>query len=614
MMPTYGREADARMADRLDQIARALGVTGAATRGAVEVRDAIQGQEAPSDPPPGMMRLGGAPSDFDSALANLQGILIDLDGDGTPDAVMGGGGQAGVPQQRPSRPQMPALQPTGNPLVDVGLQSDGFRGMLERNPRGWGNVPAPDAPTGNPLVDTEARAYRPTLEDRARYGLTDLGMPPEQAGRAASVIPYTPQGIAYEGGQRLAEGDVAGGAGRIALAVAPGAPARALSSAVRYPKAVGAAAGGFGFLGTPGQAGEVESQENIMRMQQTLKEAGYYSGKIDGVMGEGTRLAKEAYQAAEFERMRLETEREKAEAARAETERKDTEAQRSAEARRQGDERLRQVEGEVPWYSQILRDYGPTAGYVAGAIGGGVARKGVSKISDAISRSRATRADQLFAAPATDLPERVGRLNQFWTEGQRGAQAPFAAAPGTRMGFQANKAAPPSSALYQPPRTGNALTDIGMTASFGAEALLGQKVLEPEARAELRSAQEAINADPSEVNIQRLEAAKDRVAMAEFMKNAGRGAAVAYPTAGLKFGRNPTRPNVSAAEAERIRIDQLLGPRAKASPASSTSASSVQPVKPTTRKGAAIDHSWDENAQRWRDTDGQFRSGEPPKN
>jgi hypothetical protein len=499
---------------------------------------------------------------FDAALANLKGILVDLDGDGSPDASVapqdlarGPGRASVVPQYRP--------EATGNPLVDVG-----FRGMVERNPRGWMSVP----PVHPASVDGELQSYTPSLEDRARTSLVDLGMPQEQAGRAASVVPFTPQGIAYEGGQRLGEGDVLGGATRIGMAVSPTAPARILSAASRAPRFTGGVVGGATMFATPSEAGEKPSPQ-VQRLQEQMRDAGYYSGPIDGLMGGQTQAARQAFERDQAERMRIEAERESAAAAKAETERQRTEAEGIATARKHGDERLRQIESEVPWYSQALRDYGPLVGYVGGAGLGAATRYGVKKAADAASRKVAERADQLFSQPARDLPARVARVNQFWTEGRRpvlgAAEAPFVSSPGTRRGFAPNENADPASVLYQPQRTKNALTDLGITAMFGGESALTQATLEPEARSELQAAQEAVSRDPSEANIQRLQAAKDRFAGTEFVRNIGRGAAFSYPGSGLKFSRSPSRPNVSAAEAERIRIDQMFGPSPRA-PRSST--------------------------------------------
>jgi hypothetical protein len=76
----------------------------------------------------------------------------------------------------------------------------------------------------------------------------------------------------------------------------------------------------------------------------------------------------------------------------------------------------------------------------------------------------------------------------------------------------------------------------------------------------LAAAQDAVSKDPSEVNVRRLETARDRLANAEAIAYLGRGAMVGTGLgevkAQLKYA--PPRPNIAAAEAERGRLDRLL--------------------------------------------------------
>jgi hypothetical protein len=93
---------------------------------------------------------------------------------------------------------------------------------------------------GEPRRQAELRAYQPTLQDKARQALIDLGVPPEQAQRAASIIPFTPPGIAYEGGRMIGQGiqegspgQVAGGVATTAIAAAPGPVQRGAAAAIK---------------------------------------------------------------------------------------------------------------------------------------------------------------------------------------------------------------------------------------------------------------------------------------------------------------------------------------------------------------------------------------------
>jgi hypothetical protein len=78
------------------------------------------------------------------------------------------------------------------------------------------------------------------------------------------------------------------------------------------------------------------------------------------------------------------------------------------------------------------------------------------------------------------------------------------------------------------------------------------------ARQELAKAQDAAAADPSEVNLRRLEDAKNMVSIYDALGSFGRTAAGTYLLGGLKKQRQDTRPDISAADSERMAIDQEL--------------------------------------------------------
>lgn len=425
-------------------------------------------------------------------------------------------------------------------------------------------------------------AYEPTLEDSARSGLADMGVDPEQAGRAAAVVPFTPPGMAYEGGRQIGEGNYIEGGSNLALAAAPVVPGAAavslglgafdpLSKAIpQFGEDMQSVAGAFM---TGAQAGE--GTEEVKKLQIKMRDEGYYSGKIDGLMKEGTKAAKKAYEEDQMKRLNAETARQaaqaqaaKSEAERAETLRKAQEAVAKADQRKAGEERLRESEENVPWYRKAIRNYGPLAGLVGGIALGGVTKKGVNKISDKFSEKAANRANDIINAPARDTAAKVAKVNQFWAQGQKGGfstpEAPFTAnGPRAKNRFKINPDAPEASSLYQPSKVRDLSTDAGVATTFGVESGLGQFVIEPEARHELENAQKAVSEDPSEVNIERLQSAKDRVALAESVKNLGRGAAAGYLAGGIKYRRQPSRPDVAKAEAEKLRVEQSLGTKPK---------------------------------------------------
>jgi hypothetical protein len=136
---------------------------------------------------------------FDAALANLKGILVDLDGDGSPDAAVapqdlarGAGRASVVPQFRP--------EATGNPLVDAGLQSLPNYGFGPMTPMSRsGGLPQGEIRSRTPTVGDDASAY---LSSRGPIGervapvanaLLDFGPVPaqgvvEQFDRAGTAV------------------------------------------------------------------------------------------------------------------------------------------------------------------------------------------------------------------------------------------------------------------------------------------------------------------------------------------------------------------------------------------------------------------------------------------
>jgi hypothetical protein len=341
-----------------------------------------------------------------------------------------------------------------------------------------------------------------------------------------------------------------------------------------------------------------------MTLQKQMRDAGYYTGPIDGQMGGKTLEAKRKFDEFQLEQGRINAAREGAAATKAAEDRQTKAAETAAETRRVGEERMRNAERDMPTVNKLIRDYGPTAGYVVGSIAGAMTRQGVLSKSADITQRAQTRADSLITGGArSDWPDRVGRVNQFWAEGagmrrpqwMGGSSAePFVRAEGRSPPFQANPGAPASSELYKPSTMNNLLIDAGVTGMYGGESLYAQEKMLPAAEKELAEARAAAAIDPSEANIARLQAAVTGKSIAEGLMNFGRVGAGTYAANSIFQQRDPRRPNTMAAEAERGRIDDYLnrrgpagggpGPRSGGALQSSPSQSAPVLTAPETRQ------------------------------
>jgi hypothetical protein len=337
--------------------------------------------------------------------------------------------------------------------------------------------------------------------------------------------------------------------------------------------------GGGGVLATTSSAGEGQARgqpsEETMATQRMLKDKGYYTGPIDGITGSATQAAREKYEADEsaksaqrLEQLKLESaaaqsaaEKQKADAAIAETKRQQEDAARRSAERAAGEQRLQEMEKDVSIPQRILREYGPAVGYVGGAAAGLFSKGVINKAYNARSAAQAARANALMSEEGGDIASRVGRVNQFWREGQGTVEVPFPANPGAKPPFKSNPNAPGSGELYQTGRFADPMTDATAAGAFGAEAALSYKGLS-EAQAELAAARKAASDDPSEINLRRLQAAADTEAFYKTLFNVGRVGGPFYLGAGGKMQRQPSRPDVNLADAERLRIEQYLNQRA----------------------------------------------------
>jgi hypothetical protein len=168
----------------------------------------------------------------------------------------------------------------------------------------------------------------------------------------------------------------------------------------------------------------------------------------------------------------------------------------------------------------------------------------------------------------TAIPDRIGRLQETWRRGGQGGNAPFQSAPGSRYGYDVNPNAAPTSQLFQP-RTGirgqiNA-TDVAVMGGLGTEGAVAE-ARRMAADHELAEANAAASRDPSDVNIARLQQAKDEVAFWQSLARVGQAGAVSYGVTATKTPRVYPRPDLSRADAELARLNQRLAPPAPPPP------------------------------------------------
>jgi hypothetical protein len=235
-------------------------------------------------------------------------------------------------------------------------------------------------------------------------------------------------------------------------------------------------------------------------------------------------------------------------------------AQRLAD---EGAERARNIQ------PTFMEQWGPWLGYALGFGMGGGGRFGMGRMLNREARETARRANtlsgQMAGGQADDIPSRVARVNQFWTEG---------GAPATPFSFQSarqpfpwatNPQATPPNQLFPPPR--GALTNYGpggLTFGVGAgEMGVGSWWLS-DARQELAEAERAL-AQPNgttPTNVRRVEDARAAVAQAESMLRLGMGTVSGGLVGEIenRITRGRLRPQTNEAQAEMGRLDQILNP------------------------------------------------------
>ena len=140
--------------------------------------------------------------------------------------------------------------------------------------------------------------------------------------------------------------------------------------------APGLSAFALGMMPTPA-GGQNAPSEATKRLQQELKDKGYYPYKVDGIGGEKTDAANARYRADLRATRQQEIDAAAAQGKLEESRRLREEGERKSREREAGEARLREMEGNVGPVSRFVRDYGEPLGYGLGFLGG-VATRGTA--------------------------------------------------------------------------------------------------------------------------------------------------------------------------------------------------------------------------------------------
>ena len=406
-----------------------------------------------------------------------------------------------------------------------------FLADLARNPWGYG-------PEG--MASPEEGVADPRALDRGQNALAMFGPFAEVA------APYLP-----EKGRAMADEAVAQ-----APYLALGPAGRVIQAA---PKATAAAAGLLGLTALPSSAGEKPSPA-VIKLQEQLRDAGFYKGPIDGLMKGQTAKAKEDFDKAEEKRLNLEIERKGKEAAIAETTRLGREAKTKELQREAGEARLKELDEEGP---SFMQQYGPWIGAGLGAVVGGGGRAWLTRSFGEKSAEAARLANERISRGG-EVPSRVGAVNRFWQEG--GAKTvPFTAAPKAKSAVKSNRQAPSATTLYPPQSVLSQYvkgSDVA-AAGLGVGEWAGAEHVASHYRGKLAEAERAVAQDPSEANIQRMRSAREETARWESIARFGLGVVSGTGIVGSKMRYKSARPDVDAAEGERLAIDRIINRRSR---------------------------------------------------
>lgn len=325
-----------------------------------------------------------------------------------------------------------------------------------------------------------------------------------------------------------------------------------------------------------------EEREAIMATQRRLVKKGLLpSNGVDGVQSTRTMEAlrreqemdaaeasrRQAEDALALERAKNETERERLRNEQAEREKRIAEGKQADAIIQQGIERQRNMPPSMydsPWAPWIERG--------GGLLEGMLTRGAINWLSNSGTRETVRRASDLASRMGQgDVPERVGRVNEFWQLGRQSGRAPFSFAPDARpYPWAINPNAAPPNELFGR-SFGQQTLPFAASAALPAAELGYGMYMEPQARAEWDAANSVLNERDetgrqigvTPTNIDRLQAAKDETKMWEAVQRVGQGGLGGAILSEIKSraAHSSLRPSVGAADTERGRLTLELTPQ-----------------------------------------------------
>jgi hypothetical protein len=320
-----------------------------------------------------------------------------------------------------------------------------------------------------------------------------------------------------------------------------------------------------GFKARFGKISSSSPKPDIQAVQDFLASpagGGLYGGRDphgraivpDGRWGDGTRSAIDAYlKGLESRRATIRTTLDKLGA--------DLGTQTTRLTGLEGGERLREAEENVGPVRGFVRDWGPWAAMGAGGLLGHWTRsRAAHRVADETA-GRARLLDAMITPRARQAQARAANVNEFWRAGGAGENVPFRTVQ-TERGFARRPGTAEPSDLFPPGPVRYRGSDYGVAGVAGVEAGVSG-TLAYQAHQELTEAQAAAQRDPSAVNIDRLQRARDVVALTESLARGGAGVALGRLGGAWTHPYRDARPNVPAAEREQALLNQLLARDAK---------------------------------------------------